>query len=190
MGLGESVTVGRAESRENPHPALPEQVTSNGALASIQEQIEFLKVEIEHFYKAEIHSEQRASWLLTIAFGGLVLVLNSFLSASEHNLNTSPRIMLAACAAFLFCAVVLALVALWPLRGWRGVLQSPFNRCGVGRPPVLRSGPAIDYWAKHYAAHRIRATKKAVRVVWTLLLLCLGIVTGGLAVLANTGIIL
>ena len=174
---------------EDATPAVPGHVTSNHAPASSQEQIDFLKVEIEHFYKAEIHSEQRASWLLTIAFGGLVLVLNVFLAAPEHKLNTGTRPMLAACVAFLFCAVAMALLALWPLRGRRGVLQTPFNTGGSARSVVLPAGPAIDFWTQQYAAHRIRATKKAVRVVWTLLLLGLGVATAGLAVLTNAGII-
>jgi hypothetical protein len=187
MKRGDSATKDSLASTEEATSTLPEHPTLNCVPASSSEQIDFLKVEIEHFYKAEIHSEQRASWLLTIAFGCLALVLNSFFAASERRLNVRASPILAASAAFLFCAVAMALLALWPLRGRRGALQSPFSKSGWGRHIVLPSGPAIDLWAQQYSAHRIRAAKKAVRVVWTLLFLCLGVATGGLAILRNAG---
>jgi hypothetical protein len=167
--------------------AFPVQSTSNRMASTTQEQIDFLKIEIEHFYKAEIQSEQRASWLLTIAVVGLGLLLNSFLSGSDRRLNGGTPQLLTACTVFLFCAVALALLAIWPLRGRRGVLQSPFNRNRPSRPLVPQSGPALDTWTQQYTAHRVRATKKAVRVVWTLLFLGLGVAAGALAVLKNAG---
>jgi hypothetical protein len=181
MELGEPAEGDHLTSAADADSALPMQATANRTASTTQEQIDFLKVEIEHFYKAEIHSEQRASWLLTIAVGGLGL------AASDRRLNAGTPQLLAACAAFLFCAVALALLAIWPLRGRRGVLQSPINRNRPSRPVVLPSGPAIDTWAQQYTAHRIRATKKAVRVVWTLLFLGLGLAAGALAVLKNAG---
>jgi hypothetical protein len=154
-------------------------------LSSDQEQIEFLKVEVEHFYKAETQGEQRASWLLTIAFGGLVLVLNFFLGSSQaENMRVSTHLLFTLCAAFLFIAIILALWAIWPLRGRGGVLQPPFGS-GFGPRMTVPPGGSADLWVKQYAAHRTRAEKKAVRVVWTILLLGLAILTGAAAMLTN-----
>jgi hypothetical protein len=152
-------------------------------LATALEQIDFLKVEIEHFYQAEVHSEQRASWLLTIAFGSLALTLNWASTGPPHNLAPATTAILAASIIFLCCAVAMALLALWPLQGRRGVLQSPARGQYLDLP--LRT--PMDLWMQQYSAHRIRAARKAVRVVWALLFLGAGMASGGLAILANAG---
>jgi hypothetical protein len=173
----------------NDHDKAGTDRISEFAVPVSDEQVEFLKVEVEHFYKAETQSEQRASWLLTVAFGGLALVLNSFPASPGRQINPRAIPILIASASFLFCAVASALFAVWPLQGRRGRLQRPYTRSSIQVGSLLPAAAPIDFWSQQYAAHRLRAEKKAARVVVTLLLLELGVAIAGLAALINAGFI-
>ena len=148
--------------------------------------IEYLKAEAEHFYRSEIHSEQRASWLLTIASGTEALVLNAFVLIRDGKLHERIRPLLFVCSVLLFITIGLALLALWPLAGGRPQLARPWQASAA--LPIKRVD-ACAPWEDHYLAHRRRAEQKVLRVVWTLLFLLLGIGAGSMAVVMNAGVI-
>jgi hypothetical protein len=148
--------------------------------------IDYLKLEIEHFYRAELYSEQRASWLLTISFGALAVNLNGFVAISQHTVNPATRPYLIVCAVFLFASILCSLGTLWPLRGRRGSLYSPFAVAPAKPVPSQTSRPA-ELWSDQYVAHRLRAHIKSVRVTWTLVGIGFSVAAGALVLLKNSG---
>ncbi len=85
--------------------------------------IDFLKLESEHFFKAELQCEQRASWLLTLALGAAVLAVSGFSGIADGKLSAAAFPFLSLTTAMLFGAMLAALLALWPLSGSRGTLH-------------------------------------------------------------------
>lgn len=146
--------------------------------------VEFLKKEADHFYESELHSEQRASWLLTIAFAGLAAILNAFVLISEGKLNARTLPALRVCCLTFFVTICSSLWALWPLQGGRGTLSLPW-RSHPGIPPVASRNATT--WEQHYVSHRRRAEIKVGRVVVTLIWLMISIFVSAFAVLLNAG---
>ena len=145
-------------------------------------------MELDHFYRAELQCEQRASWLLTISFGVLALVFNAFAGIGEHKYKPEIQPWLVVCVVLLFVTIAAALLTLWPLAGWEGKLQPPFTPGGGSGEPPAQSRIAITTWARHYGAHRIRAARKTNRVVVTLVFLTLGAIAGAAAAAKNLGV--
>jgi hypothetical protein len=85
---------------------LPTSNSISQAKISDEQAIEYLKVEVEHFYRAELQSEQRASWLLTLVFGALALVLNCFVNINEHKMRGETAPYFAVCAFFFFVTLI------------------------------------------------------------------------------------
>jgi hypothetical protein len=146
------------------------------------DRLEFLKVEAEHFYKSELHSEQRASWLLTIALGVEAVVLNGFVLLSDGKIHARVAPVLLVCSMLLFCTIALALFAIWPLEGRSGKLARP-RRVRSSSEAACMALPFS--WEEHYFAHRRRAEIKTRRVVWTLISLLSAIGVGGIGALVN-----
>jgi hypothetical protein len=172
-------------SPQGPLSEPSREILSGGMAES--EYIDYLKVEIDHFYRAELHSEQRASWLLTASIGALALVLNGFVLITDHKMRAELSGYLSVCAAAFFCSALWALRALWPLGGRRGVLCNPFRRLDRNRLPS-REIKAVEQWKEHYGAHRTRAALKTARVVQTILLFLVGVAASMAAIGANGGL--
>ena len=163
------------------------QTTADACDNSDEIRREILKIEAEHFYTSEFHSEQRASWLLTIAFGMLAAVLSAFVQVYDKKINARAEPALIACAICLFLAILSALWAIWPLQGSQGRLSRAWRKASSkGSTP---SGSGIAWWERHYAGHRRRAEIKVVRVVWTLTFLLAAVVSGLAAVVTNSDIL-
>lgn len=148
--------------------------------------LDFLKLESEHFYKAELQCEQRASWLLTVAFGALAVVLNAFEGVSDGKLRPSIAPFLSLTALLLFTTISTALLAIWPISGRRGRLHG--LKASPDRMPPANT-EALALWSEHYLAHRRRAEVKAARITVTVLILFLAGASAFVAVLINSGVL-
>ena len=150
------------------------------------ELVDYLKLEIDHFYQSELYSEQRASWLLTISFGALAVDLNGFIAISERKINAATGPYLILCAICLIGSISCSLLTLWPLGGRLGSLYSPFAK-SPSKPVPSQTGCFTQLWIDQYLAHRRRAHIKSKRVIWTLITISLSIGTGDLVLLKNSG---
>jgi hypothetical protein len=175
----QTVTRSAALDASDPSPLVRPQVCD-------EEYVDYLKLEVEHYYRAELHCEQRASWVLTISFGALALTVNSFIGITEGKVNATAAPALYMCMALFLCATVSALITVWPIRGRRGALCYPFSGLGAMNLPG-RNANLVDLWCSEYSAHRMRSRIKTRRMVWTIVYLSGGIVVGSFALLKNGG---
>lgn len=141
------------------------------------EAIEYLKQEIEHYYKAELQHEQRANWFMVTAialsgFTGNKLVDEwARLGCYAQSFFIIGMLLLAVC-------VTVAVIAMWPLVGWKGRLAwRPSRQASSER--VLPGNAAADL-VKHFDAHRRRAMVRAGQVIWVLIFFVLGLISLGL----------
>ncbi|WP_141699230.1 hypothetical protein [Candidatus Thiosymbion oneisti] len=157
----------KAESTNHPHP----QGNTGHSCAEgdpARFEIEHLQRETEHYYQAELQHDQRASWIMGVAGVLLVFVLQALGGPSPGMWHEAEGWMWT-CTLFLMLTVVLAVVSMWPLAGHEGRQWRPF----VMPPGQTRKyvGDERPVACRHCDAHRRRAEKHAMWVMYTLLLL-------------------
>jgi len=166
---------------------MPEDAAVSVMQVSENEEIEYLKTEADHFYTAELHAEQRASWLLTAALGALALILNTFVLIQEGKVNGRIGPALDIAVACFTSALCQALLVLWPRRGARNRLFG--IRRHAQHTTKAREVSAQQLWLRHYESHRLRAEMRNVHIVRVIIFFILGLLSVGTAVLQNGGVI-
>jgi hypothetical protein len=143
-----------------------------------------LKQETDHFFQAELHHDQRASWLLGLASGLLTAVLGVLVVMNDRRLATSGRELMIWSAGAFGVSILLSLLALWPLAGQNGRLWNPFNSRARRGEEKAHKPFTVE---SHYAAHRLRARYKANRIVYVIVSLIIGVTLGVSGVTMSLG---
>jgi len=143
--------------------------------------------ETDHYYQGEMQHDQRSSWLLTTSAVLIALVVgsNSFVR------NTNPLIsilLIGALSAFVVSAFI-AVATLLPLRGTRfwGDFAGKSYRCARSltahqllEEKFRHNQFSYSQYEKriehHFRSHYLRASSKAYGVLWSSLILIVGIV--------------
>ena len=146
--------------------------------------------ETEHFYQAEGQQDQRGSWLLAsvavliVAWASLEIVI------IENNYSVSQVLMILTLILFVACCLTIV-INLMPLRGekyLRDLFGSKYRKEAALRIEELieqRFRPNRS-WSQdslenrvmyHYRSHYLRNFCKAYGVLWSSLLLLIGVIT-------------
>ena len=132
-----------------------------------KEALEHLYHEADHFFKAELASEQRGSWLLALNVA-LAAALISLLVVKWTNLPTSMLNIYRVLVIIVFGLVcyscwvaLLTVVPLWGRNG--GEWGKTKKNWSDSLDPDRLSNPTSLAW-KHYVRHRIRSEIKADRI--------------------------
>jgi hypothetical protein len=145
--------------------------------------------ETDHYYQGEMQHDQRASWLLATSAVLIALVVSS---DSFSATNTNPPIsdlLVGALSAFAVSAFI-AVVTLLPLRGtwfWRDFTGKSHRHARRLTAHQLveekfrhNNQLSCDQYEKriehHFRSHYLRASSKAYGVIWSSLILIVGIV--------------
>jgi len=145
--------------------------------------------ETEHYYQGEMQHDQRASWLLATSAVLIALVVGSDSIAVTSACVLVSYLLIAALGAFAISALI-AVITMLPLRGtrfWRDLTGESYRRArmlDVNQLAEQRfrhdSLLSYDQYEKrikyHFRSHYLRAISKAYGVVWSSLVLLVGII--------------
>lgn len=150
--------------------------------------------ETEHFYQAEVQQDQRGSWLLASVAVLIVAWANLEIVIIENNYSVSQVLMILSLILFVVCCLVIV-INLMPLRGekyLRDLFGSKYRKDANLRTEDLieqRLRPDRS-WSQdslekrvmyHYRSHYLRNFRKAYGILWSSLLLIIGLITFAIA---------
>ncbi len=143
--------------------------------------------ETDHYFQGEMQHDQRSSWLLTTSAVLIALVVSS----NSFARNTNPLItflLIGALGAFVVSAFI-AVATLLPLRGtrlWKDFTGQSYRRARnltayqLLEERFRHNQFSYDQYDKriehHFRSHYLRASAKAYGVIWSSLILIVGIV--------------
>lgn len=146
--------------------------------------------ETEHYYQGEMQQEERSSWLLGTASALLAIIISVFISCVENNVHISNFYFVIPLGAF-FVSAVIAIWGLVPYRGTNGFRILALREKVTTDAEKLLIDEFIrqqfrpdDVWSEescrtrvfyHFRSHYIRNYQKSQRVVWSAILLLLGL---------------
>jgi len=119
--------------------------------------------ETDHFLQAELGHDQRASWILALCSGILFTVASYIISIKKGDINDFNIIWLQLSMLFLSVAILIIVLALWPLAGKKGKFWRLSHKVSGTNE---RKQFSMEWYWEHYTSHRLRAKKKANLIVW------------------------